>query len=302
MSSMFQALVRVGDTMVNEINMVSVLCPGGRQRQVDEHWHREGICRMLWEHVVGSSRLDIVAGCGGGDGENLLEKLFWGAWQPWNRALGFPLKKELAVQLLGIQLSDTTNFQAEAMLFQEKETASYPLHATVHGVEWMVVRKREERGKGGIVLRSWRVLEGMMRMLASTQSRWDARRALGGQWYELTYVYGILSLWLCSSLLSPLWAIIPTPARIWYLAKQYTFWVTSSLMALCGESSKEVEDFISDFKNVTFPRMILSVFLCPKVVEVIKHQGQDIWWSKVQSLLGDQWNDCVLFLLFCFVF
>lgn len=59
-------------------------------------------------------------------------------------------------------------------------------------------------------------------------------------------------------------------------------------MALCGESSKEVEDFISDFKNVTFPRMILSVFLCPKVVEVIKHQGQDIWWSKVQSLLGDQ--------------
>lgn len=69
---MFQALVRVGDKMVNEINS---LCPLSRrrQRQVDKHWHREGTCRMLWEHVVGTSSPDIVGTLRAGDGENLLE-------------------------------------------------------------------------------------------------------------------------------------------------------------------------------------------------------------------------------------
>lgn len=129
--------------------------------------------------------------------------------------------------------------------------------AVVRRMEWMVVGKREERDKGGKEVRegsqpNHAVLGAIMKMLASTQSIWGE----GGHWADSDMnwfkFYGILSLWLCSSPLPPLQAIIPIPARTWNLAKRYTFWVAPSLIALCSESSKEVADFISDFKNVIF--------------------------------------------------
>ena len=63
--------------MVNKINTVSVLCPGGDRDKWNEHWLRVGI----WEHMVGTSSPDIVDRLRGGGGENL-EKLLWGEWPP----------------------------------------------------------------------------------------------------------------------------------------------------------------------------------------------------------------------------
>ena len=53
---------------------------------------------------VRTSGLDVIGRLWGVVmGKAFWKKLLWAEWQPWNNPLGFPFKKELALQLLRVQ-------------------------------------------------------------------------------------------------------------------------------------------------------------------------------------------------------
>lgn len=162
MSSMCQILVRVEDTMVNEITQ-------SRSSDQKERDPEAGTCtkcgwgvrkesRILGETGLGHPDWTWLAGCRVVMGKASWKKLLWGTWQPWNNPLGFPFKKELALQLLRAQFSESIwpfVLSGFALAFKWGHalsgwgTSTVPA-VTVHRAAGMVAGKGGEWGEGGL--------------------------------------------------------------------------------------------------------------------------------------------------------